>query len=203
MFNIPPFCPKCSRHLGKHPKYSKCKNCSRSELFFDFAWCACFFEDPLKELIHKFKYDQKTQLSDQFCKLMIHFIQEYCMDIEQFDLIMPIPLHPARKRERGYNQSFLLASKISKSFNINLNINLLIKVKNTKNQSLLSKKERWTNITDAFKIKNPNAVKNKSILLIDDLLTTGATSSEAAKVLKISGAKTVGVFTLAGAQLER
>ncbi|MBU1997000.1 MAG: hypothetical protein KKF78_07575 [Candidatus Omnitrophica bacterium] len=125
------------------------------------------------------------------------------MDIEQFDLIMPIPLHPARKRERGYNQSFLLASKISKSFNINLNINLLIKVKNTKNQSLLSKKERWTNITDAFKIKNPNAVKNKSILLIDDLLTTGATSSEAAKVLKISGAKTVGVFTLAGAQLER
>ena len=68
---------------------------------------------------------------------------------------------------------------------------------------MLSKKERWTNITGAFKIKNPNEVNNKSILLIDDLLTTGATSSEAAKALKSAGAKTVGVFTLAGTKLER
>jgi len=125
------------------------------------------------------------------------------MDIEQFDFMVPIPLHPTRKRERGYNQSFLLASQLSRIFNINLNINLLIKIKNTKNQSLLSKKERWTNITGAFKIKNPNEVNNKSILLIDDLLTTGATSSEAAKALKSAGAKTVGVFTLAGTKLER
>lgn len=125
------------------------------------------------------------------------------MDIEQFDFMVPIPLHPTRKRERGYNQSFLLASQLSRIFNINLNINLLIKTKNTKNQSLLSKKERWTNITGAFKIKNPNEVNNKSILLIDDLLTTGATSSEAAKALKSAGAKTVGVFTLAGTKLER
>ena len=125
------------------------------------------------------------------------------MDIEQFDFMVPIPLHPTRKRERGYNQSFLLASQLSRIFNINLNINLLIKTKNTKNQSLLSKKERWTNITGAFKIKSPNEVNNKSILLIDDLLTTGATSSEAAKALKSAGAKTVGVFTLAGTKLER
>ncbi|HBG61381.1 MAG TPA: hypothetical protein DDX37_06095 [Candidatus Omnitrophica bacterium] len=203
MLNIPPFCPKCSRHLGTHPKNTKCMNCSRAELFFDFAWCACFFEDPLKDLIHQFKYNQKTQLSGQFSKLMVHFIKEYHMDIEQFDFMVPIPLHPTRKRERGYNQSFLLASQLSRIFNINLNINLLIKTKNTKNQSLLSKKERWTNITGAFKIKNPNEVNNKSILLIDDLLTTGATSSEAAKALKSAGAKTVGVFTLAGTKLER
>ena len=134
---------------------------------------------------------------------MINFIDKYSLDIEQFDYLTPIPLHPTRKRERGYNQSLLLAYKISKTYNISLNINFLIKTKNTKNQSLLSKKERWTNITGAFKIKNSNEVKNKSILIIDDLLTTGATSSEAAKVLKSAGAKTVGVFTLAGAQLER
>lgn len=134
---------------------------------------------------------------------MINFINRYSLDIEQFDFIVPIPLYPSHQRERGYNQSLLLANKISKSYNINLNINFLVKIRNTKSQSLLSKKERWTNITDAFRIKNPNQVKNRSILLIDDLLTTGATSSEAAKVLKNAGAKTVGVLTLAGTQSER
>ena len=196
-FNIPPFCPKCSRHLGKNPQMPRCKNCTKILLHFDFAWCSCLYVEPLRKLIQNFKYNQKTLLRRQFTQFMISFIETYNLDITQFDIIVPIPLHPTRLRERGYNQSLLLAHEISEHFNINLNINTLIRTRNTKNQTLLSKKERWTNIAEAFTIKNPKNIYNKSVLLIDDLLTTGATSSEAAKELKNVGAKTVGVFALA------
>jgi len=134
---------------------------------------------------------------------MISFIEQYNLDINQFDLIIPVALHSTRFRERGYNQSEFLAQQISAVYNIKMINNILIKKLHTKPHAFLHEKERWTNITGAFKIKNPNEVNNKSILLIDDLLTTGATSSEAAKALKSAGAKTVGVFTLAGTKLER
>ncbi len=196
-YNRPPFCPKCSRHLGKNFEHPRCQDCSTSNPHFDFAWAACLYHDPLRHLIHKFKYHQKTLLSPLFSKLIISFIREYNLDIEQFDIITPIPLFPSRLRERGYNQSQLLAQTIAQTFNINLSLNNLIRVQNTKNQTLLSKKERWTNIHKAFRIKNLKQFSEKSILLIDDLLTTGATASEAARTIKSAGVKTVGVLTLA------
>ncbi len=125
------------------------------------------------------------------------FEQKCLIDFNQFDLIMPIPLHPTRLRERGYNQSALIAQKLSKEFNIPLINNNLIRIRNTPSQTNLNKKERWTNIKGAFKIKYPTNINKKFTLLIDDLLTTGATTSEAALTLKKSGAKKVGVLTIA------
>ena len=125
------------------------------------------------------------------------FIQKYFLDINQFDMISPIPLSFARKRERGFNQSQFLAESLANSFNINLHLNNLVRARNTKSQTSLPQKERWTNIHEAFRIKHPAQCLGKSILLIDDLLTTGATASEAARTFKEAGAKTVGVFRLA------
>ena len=196
-YNLPPFCVKCSRHLEDFKWGSRCQDCAQHEPAFDFAWSACLYNDVLKTLIHRFKYSQKTFLSRIFAQFMVSFIKTYRLDVEQFDNVLPIPLSSARQRERGFNQARLLAEHVAREFNIGLSSHNLIKVRHTQNQALLSQKERWTNIKAAFKIKNPKEFEDKNILLVDDLLTTGATASEAARCLKEAKAKTVGVFTLA------
>lgn len=128
---------------------------------------------------------------------MVIFLETYHLDIKQFEYIAPIPLFPSRLRERGYNQSQLLAEEVSRKYNIRLSMNNLVRIRATEHQTSLSEKERWTNIYGAFRIKNLAEFSGKNILVIDDLLTTGATASEAARTLKDAGAKTVGVLTLA------
>jgi len=195
--NRPPFCPKCSRHLGAYSTQTKCRECKKIAHHFDFAWSACLYTPTIKKLIHLFKYSQKTQLAKTFSLLMTDFIVQHNLDITQFDEIVPVPLFPSRLRERGYNQSELLAYQIAKKYGIDLSLKRLLRVRNTGYQAQLSEKNRWTNIRGAFRIKQPFELQDKSILVVDDLLTTGATASEAAITLKESGAKTVGVLTLA------
>lgn len=193
--NFPPFCVRCSHHFRSPGSF--CKKCHAHEHAFDFAWSACLYEQPLNRLIYQFKYGQKTQLRTLFTRLMLEFINKYGLDIFQFDAIIPIPLAAARLRERGYNQSHLLAIGLAQEFQIPLANNLLVRWRYGANQTQLPQKERWTNIQGAFRIKPSNIITNKNILLIDDLLTTGATASEAATCLKNAGANRVGVFTLA------
>jgi competence protein ComFC len=151
----------------------------------------------LKDPIRRFKYNQKTYLRKPFAQFMMAFVQTYHLDIEQFDIIVPVPLFPSRLRERGYNQSRLLAEPIAQKYHIDLSLKNLVRVRNTRHQTLLSEKERWTNIHGAFRIKHSAEFSGKNILIVDDLLTTGATASEAARTLKGAGAETVGVLTLA------
>ena len=196
VFNRPPFCRKCSRYLGISAT-NICKECRNAKPSFDFAWSACLYEDPLKDLIHRFKYGQKTQLRRLFAEMTISFIKEYGLDTQQFDAIVPIPLSATRSRERGYNQAQLLAQELAREFSIPLAQNQLRRIRHTHPQSFLDEKQRWTNIKGAFTIRKLKNFERKNILLIDDLLTTGATASEAARVLKNAGAGTVGVLTLA------
>lgn len=128
---------------------------------------------------------------------MIDFLETYNLDIAQFHRLVPIPLFAVRLRERGYNQSRLLAEAVGQQHRIVLSRNNLVRVRATEHQTFLSEKERWTNIRGAFRIKHPAEFSGKNILIIDDLLTTGATASEAARTLKDAGAKTVGLLTLA------
>jgi len=128
---------------------------------------------------------------------MAEFIEQYQIDIRQFDYIAPLPLFSARFRERGYNQSLLLAQELVNKLSLGPLAELLVKTRHTKTQTDLSQKERWTNIYQAFRIKPSVEVHGKNILIVDDLLTTGATASEAARCLKEAGANTVGIVTLA------
>jgi len=171
----------------------------RNHHYFDFAWSACTYENPLKNLLLLFKYHQKTLLRHVFAQLLIDFIHKYNLDILQFDTIVPVPLFSSKLRERSYNQSELLAKAISREFNISISKNIAKRIKNTKSQTILSQKERWTNIGGAFKIEPSININNKNILIIDDLITTGATVSELSKLLKEHGAATVGILTLATA----
>ena len=198
--NRPPFCRKCSRPLEK-PINDLCPTCRRTSFDFQAAWAACLYNEPVRKLIHLYKYNHKTVLRHHFFKILFSFITSYRIPLAHA-LIVPVPLHAARLRERGYNQSQLLAQLIAWQYCIPLSINNLIRIRNTESQSVLSQKERWTNIQQAFKIKQPDEFKNKKILLIDDLLTTGATASEAARTLKEAGAQQVDVLTIAVTALE-
>jgi len=167
-----------------------------SSFAFDQAWSACLYNEPAQKLLHAFKYNSKTSLSKTFVPLMIDFIDRHHIPLQKFDLISPIPLHPVRLRERGYNQSSLLSLGLSRHYGILHTESLLIRQKMTTTQTELGAKQRWTNMEGAFRIKNPTDVKDKTIVLIDDLYTTGATLNAAAEVLKIAGATRVCVLTL-------
>ncbi|MCX5681624.1 MAG: ComF family protein, partial [Candidatus Omnitrophica bacterium] len=125
------------------------------------------------------------------------FIERYQIPVNNFDCLVPMPIHPAKHREREFNQTELLCKLLGKKFGIPVFTRNLIRHKNTDPQAFLEEKERWTNVQDAFRIRKPLTLRNKSILILDDLMTTGATACEAAKTCKQAGAAHVSVLTLA------
>ena len=117
----------------------------------------------------------------------------------KFDLVVPIPLHRKKLKERGFNQAELLARVVATHFNLKLVKNSLERVKATKSQTSLSKKKRLENIKGVFQFRNKDEFREKKVLLVDDVYTTGTTIREATKVLKKARAREVYVFTLARA----
>ncbi len=194
--NRPPFCRKCSRPLTTSDEIF-CDHCRQTDLAFDQVWAAAIYDENMRRLIHLFKYGGKTALRHTFAGLILDFTRRYRIPAGQFDGIMPAPLHNARLRERGYNQSCMLGEILAHELGLPLDDANLARTRNTRNQARLSPKERWTNVEGAFKITKPESVRGKRILIIDDLLTTGATLSGIAAVLKRAGAVNVSALTLA------
>lgn len=124
------------------------------------------------------------------------------MNLPSVEMILPVPLHKKRLKEREFNQSALLAKQIAKKSASLLMLNTLIRKKNTLPQVGLSAKARKKNIRNAFKVLDPKAVKGKRLMLVDDVFTTGATAQECSKVLKKAGAKEVHVVTLTHGTLD-
>lgn len=125
------------------------------------------------------------------------FIKDYNLPIEYLDFIVPVPLHKSRQREREFNQAELLAQQIAGEFNKKIASDILIRSKATKTQTELTPEARRKNVEMSFLVTKPDLIKNTNLLLIDDVLTTGSTSNEAAKSLKEAGAKIVLLMTLA------
>ena len=207
---FPDNCLLCRRFLNSRHQRQLCTNCLASlelnpipfsrqtpptPFAFDQAWSVCLYNEPAQKLLHAFKYNSKTRLSKTFVPLMIDFIDRHHIPLQQFDLISPVPLHPARLRERGYNQSALLSLPLSKHYGVMHTEKLLIRQKETTTQTELGAKQRWTNMEGAFKIKTSTDVEGKTIVLVDDLFTTGATLHNAALALKTAGAARVCVLT--------
>lgn len=207
---FPDNCLLCRQFLNSRHQRQLCPDCLGTLVFnptpfsrqstpdlyaFDHAWSVCLYNETAQKLLHAFKYNSKTHLSKTFLPLMIDFIDRHYIPLQKFDLISPIPLHPVRLRERGYNQSVLLSLGLSRHYGIMHTENLLIRQKMTPTQTELGAKQRWTNMEGAFKIKNSTDLAGKSVVLIDDLYTTGATVHNAAQALKTAGAAQVGVLT--------
>jgi len=198
---FPDNCLLCRQFLNSRHQRQLCAKCLGSLVFnpapfaLDQVWPTCLYNETAQKLLHAFKYNSKTSLSKTMVHLMIDFIDRHHIPLQKFDLISPIPLHPVRRRERGYNQSALLSLGLSRHYGVPHSENLLIRQKMTSTQTELGAKQRWTNMEGAFRIQNPTDVEGKSIVLIDDLYTTGATVHSAAETLKAAGAARVGVLT--------
>ncbi len=195
--NVPPFCGLCSRHLEHYSDDGSCASCRSGQRHYDRAWGACIYNEPMRELVHAFKYKGKTGLRHTFAGLMQEFIDTYHVPVGTFDLVCPIPLHPVRLRERGFNQSSYLSEALCRRYGLSHRPRSLIRMRPTDTQALLDQKQRWTNLEGAFRMNPAETVADRSVLLVDDLLTTGATAHAAAASLKEAGAAYVGVLVLA------
>lgn len=196
--NTPPFCLRCGRKIAAdYSGKTACGNCREDEFWFDRAWASCLYEGVVKEMIHKLKYNNKIPLALPLSGLLTGFIRDYHLPVTGCDYVIPIPLYPARQREREFNQAGILADATGECLNLKVMAGNLIRRRDTSSQASLSKKKRWQNMQGAFGLKDAAAVKEKTILLIDDVLTTGSTASEAARALKQAGSGSVFVLTVA------
>ena len=164
---------------------------------FDFALGACLYTPYVRQLIHRYKFQQKTYLRHAFVQRMQDYIRHYNLDLEQFDAFVPMPLSAVRLRERGYNQAALLAELLAREYDKPLWLNYLLKNRHTPSQTSVARKERFTNVKGAFRINPSSEIVRPNILIIDDLLTTGATAAAAARAVKKSQAGTVAILALA------
>lgn len=200
--NVCGFCNKicknelCNRCKNKIKKYEINIITKPQNRYFEELISIFKYEGIIREKIIQYKFGDKAYMNNTFAKIILKN-EKICGLLKKYDIIIPVPIHKKRKAQRGYNQTQLIANKISKCLNIKLCNNVLVKNKNTIAQSKLNKKKRVQNIKGAFKILNSEKIKGKDILLLDDIYTTGSTANECSKILKKAGAKTVGVLTIA------
>lgn len=186
-------CTECSKKIEEY----KILRIEKSTSKYIEQQCFIYkYEGKIREAILKFKFQEEAYLYRTFAKIILDNL-EVCEYIKKFDIIIPVPIHRKRRLERGYNQSELVANEISKQLIINTEKNILIKIRNNPKQSTLKLEERKSNVKNVYEVKQNQKIKDKKILLIDDIFTTGNTVNECAKKLKEAGASKVSVLTIA------
>ena len=181
----PPICPQCG--MPAPAIQSLCVSCRLEENAFDFARSALLFNDPLREVIHNFKYSDRVSLARPLGMLLCE-----CLEHESFqgNVVLPVPLHRRRERRRGFNQAELIAE----SLNRKVDNEILRRRKNTPSQTGLSRSQRTMNLTGAFEVRGRVP---ECVIVVDDVYTTGSTLNEIARTLKRAGAERVEVLTVA------
>lgn len=194
-----PFCPRCGLPFVPETGSNRfCQVCLTSPPPFGTARSLGKYEEGLKESIARFKYEGKIILGENLGRLMAKILYPDLI-LSTYDLFMPVPLHPKRLRERGFNQAVVLGDQLSRRYRVPLDSLNLRRNRTTESQIHLDFKERRRNVKGAFEVRDEEKVKGKSILLIDDVYTSGATVNECTKVLRKVGAERVDVLTLARA----
>lgn len=190
-------CAKCGNPLDAAGVV--CLDCKRNNYNFDVARSVFVFEGRVKRAVHKYKYFSAKLLAEPFANFMLEKFKT-CNFLP--DLITFVPMHPKKQKVRGFNQAELLANIIAENLNIDCK-NVILKTKETASQTKMSYLERLNNVKDcyAFNKDFKQDVKGKSILLVDDVFTTGATTSFISGLLKNSGARKVFVLTFAHTKL--
>lgn len=195
-----PLCPTCGRPDAAAGSPT-CDQCPDSNVFFAAARAATPFGGIAKVLVEKLKYSGCTEYAPVMAERMLAVMSEHFSSIE-FDAIVPVPLFAARERERGFNQSRLLAQEIAAARGIRTDSRAVRRIRATRTQTRLSRAERADNIRGAFQAPRPEEVRGRAFLLADDVFTTGATLNECAKVLIEAGAVSVHCLAFARAVYE-
>jgi len=160
-----------------------------STSYLDELYILFEFDNNLQEIIHQIKYRKMDKMAYHFGVYCQKYIYPHLLN-EEF-LVLPVPLHPSRQKERGYNQSYHIARGLFYQQKPQVERDLFIRRRNTKSQTTLDRQERQENVQNAFEIHQPEKVKGKSVIIVDDVVTTGATINECARELKEIGVKTV------------
>jgi len=173
-----PMCDLCGRPVSVPGLCSSCLHC---RVPVDGIRSVAFFEDPLRKAIHAFKYEGVTALSTPLGALLVEGWRRFR---PAGDLMMPVPLHSRRARQRGYNQSALLAQVLSRYTGIPVLEKVLMRVRETLPQVELDAHHRWDNVEGAFECRDADELGGRAVLLIDDVCTTGATINACADALR-------------------
>jgi ComF family protein len=192
-----PFCDRCGLpYEGDLTTTFECTNCRELELHFSFARSAVVARTVVLEAIHRFKYSRALWFEPFLAELLVREAAPVLRGAG-WDFIAPVPLHPLKEREREFNQAEILARHLSTAAGIPLNTTLLQRTTATATQTKLKREQRTANMKGAFSRGAGGPPKGKRIVLVDDVFTTGATTSACAKVLRRAGAAEVCVWTVA------
>ena len=190
-------CERCGMSISSMARV--CNRCKNREKTFKFAMSPFNYEDTIIKIVHGLKYKNQKYV----VPTMAYYMAEcYKQHKAKCDLIIPVPIHESRRKQRGYNQSELIANDLKDKINLPLLCDVLVKNKETKAQVSLNYKERQENLKEAFKVVDKKMIKNKIVLLVDDVFTTGATAAVCTKQLLKAGAKEVIVLCFAHTVIE-
>lgn len=190
MTPLGPSCQRCAHPLAD-AHYLLCGRCIKKAPYFDRALINYPFEEPLRSLLHQFKYHNGLYLGSFLCHLILKSVQDH-QPMPQ--CLIPVPMHPQRVRLRGYNQAVILAKALAKKLQIPCDIKSCDKVIKTAAQASLDGEQRQKNLRHAFKSR---PLPFEHVAIIDDLLTSGRTANELARTLKKSGVRRVDVWCCA------
>lgn len=183
------YCPKCGAPLDNY----RCGPCSETKFEFDIARAAYVFDGPARDLLHRFKYDDFRACAGFFSRALLQLPSAVRWK-GHFDLVMAVPLHHVRKRDRGFNQSELLARKLAAGLGIPYSRPVYRRY-NTPSQTNLSREARTQNLDGAFALRRGADIAGKRVILVDDVFTTGSTANEISRLLKANGAARIAVVT--------
>lgn len=187
-------CKKCEIELKEKRPESRIRKIEGEE--FSYHAYAYYYKEEIRNKIIDYKFYDKPELSDTFVKLLLND-EKICGFLENYDIIIPVPMYPKKQRQRGYNQVALIAKKLAKALSIEYAEDVLQKSKQTQMQSSLTKQLRKINVKNAYNCINEQKIRKKRVVLLDDIYTTGSTAKECSKMLKQAGAREVAVFTFA------
>jgi ComF family protein len=194
-----PMCQLCGRPfvspIAAQATRPLCRLCRANFYAFDFARSFAVYNEELTGAILLLKYDQVTRLGDWFAARLAEMIAR-SPDAWRADLVVPVPLHSDRRRERGYNQAELIARPLARRLGLKLGSDVLTRTKPRPPQLVLSRSEHWKSVRGAYAIRDGAKVDKLRILLVDDVLTTGATLDACARILKSAGAASVTGLTV-------
>jgi ComF family protein len=196
-FIRPPFCGRCGLPFqGDLTAPFECTNCRELKLHFSSARSAAVARTVVLEAIHHFKYSRALWFENFLAGLLVAEAAPVLRG-QKDSFIVPVPLHPLKQREREFNQAAVLAGRLAGATAIPMNERILLRVKPTETQTHLKREERAANMRGAFAIRGGVKLTGQRVILVDDVFTTGATTNECARALRVAGAGDVCVWTVA------
>lgn len=193
-------CAICGGLLASESNLSTCGKCLKTKPFYQKSIIPLEYDFPVTTIIKRLKFNEKLLFSGTLSNILLNKVLERSDPYPYPETIIPVPLHPFRLIKRGFNQSELIAKDLANSLKIPVDIKSCRRIKNTSHQTGFSDKERKKNIRNAFDVKNSFSAKHVAIL--DDVVTTGSTVNELARVLQQAGAETIEVWACARTDLK-